>query len=59
MNTTSEVHESALRIIRATKPTRKLTDLSKPARYVNAASTDIRATFKKFERLERMKARAA
>ena len=38
-----------------TMPTRSLTGIEKPLRYVNAASTDIRATLEKFRRLERMK----
>lgn len=67
MNRTSEGTTSAREIlarvpvqhIRLTMPTRTLTDLVKPARYVNAANTDIRATLEKFRRLERMKARAA
>lgn len=36
------------------EPTRSLVDQAKPHRYKNAASTDIRETFKKFERLVRM-----
>jgi hypothetical protein len=63
MNRQSEGHASAVRIlardplqpIRLTMPTRTLTDLSKPARYVNAANTDIRQTLEKFKRLERMR----
>jgi hypothetical protein len=54
----SEGHASATRILKLVTPTRALFDLSKPARYVHSSKTDIRATFKKFERLERMKARA-
>jgi hypothetical protein len=59
MNRTSEGHASATRILKLGTPTRSLTDQHKPARYVPAANTDIRATLEKFRRLERMKARAA
>jgi len=55
----SEGHASATRILKLVTPTRSLTDQHKPARYVPAANTDIRATLEKFRRLERMKARAA
>lgn len=38
---------------RTTNPSRALIG-PKPARYVNAASTDIRRTFEKFRRLQRL-----
>ena len=59
MDKVSEGTESAKRILREAVPTRSLFDLTKPARYVHSSKTDIRATFRKFARLERMKARAA
>ena len=42
---------------RTTTPSRSLVG-PKPARYVNAASTDIRRTFEKWRRLQRMQQRA-
>lgn len=56
---TSEGTQSAQRILREVAPTRSLFDLSKPARYVHSSKTDIRETFRKFARLERMRGRAA
>jgi hypothetical protein len=41
--------------LRLTMPSRTLTDQRKPAKYVPAAMTDIRATFAKYARLERIK----
>ena len=52
MNTCSHTEHAYPRL---TMPTRTLTDLSKPAKYVNASNTDVRATWEKFRRLERMK----
>ena len=59
MNRISEGTESAQRILRTVTPTRALFDVSKPARYVHSSKTDIRATFRKFERLQRMQERSA
>ena len=59
MNRISEGTESAQRILRTAVPTRALTDLSKPARYVHSSKTDIRVTLEKFRRLQRMQERGA
>jgi hypothetical protein len=50
----SEGHQSAARILREVMPSRTLLN---GKRYTNAANTDIRKTFIKFERLARMQAR--
>jgi hypothetical protein len=46
---------SEMTVMRLTMPSRTLTDQRKPAKYVPAAMTDIRATFAKYARLERIK----
>lgn len=44
---------------RATMPARLLSDQGKPHRYVSRDHSDIRKTFAKFERLQRMRASRA
>lgn len=52
-------HESALRILRTVMPTRELFDPSRSRlKYVRSENTDIARTFRKFERLAAMKAKA-